>query len=82
MKFNKKLFKSEMAMAFVASELSNDCADELDALEADPTFAIFINAIYRDVMKNSHKLLDDEDVWDPKIVELLKNVGDSLESDV
>ena len=45
-----------------------------DALEADLTFALFINAIYLDALKNPHKLLDDKDVWDPEIVELLKDV--------
>lgn len=52
----------------------DDVDNELDALEADPDFALFINAIYQDAMKNPHKLLDDKDVWAAKIVELLKDV--------
>lgn len=48
--------------------------NELDALEADPAFALFINAIYQDAVKNPQKLLDDKDVWDDDIDQLLKNV--------
>ncbi len=51
-----------------------DEVNELDALEADPEFALFVNAIYQDAVKNPQKLLDDKDVWDAHIVELLKDV--------
>lgn len=48
--------------------------DPLDAIEDDPKFALFIEAIYQDALENPHKLHDPEDVWCENIEELIKGV--------
>lgn len=47
---------------------------ELDAMEADPLFQRFVEAIAMDAMKHPEKLHDARDVWDDEWADLLKGV--------
>jgi len=47
---------------------------ELDAMEADPLFQQFVEAIAMDAMKHPEKLHDARDVWDDEWADLLKGV--------
>ena len=47
---------------------------ELDAMEADPLFQQFVEAIAMDAMKHPEKLRDALDVWDDEWADLLKGV--------
>ncbi len=47
---------------------------ELDAMEADPLFRQFVDAIALDAMKHPENLRDAKDVWDDEWTDLLKGV--------
>jgi len=47
---------------------------ELDAIEADPLFSGFIQALAVDAMKHPERLHDVKEVWDEEWDELLKDV--------
>lgn len=47
---------------------------ELDAMEADPLFQQFVEAIAMDAMKHPEKLHGAQDVWDDEWADLLKGV--------
>ncbi len=47
---------------------------EFDAMEADPFFRQFVEAIALDAMKHPEKLHDAKDVWDDEWADLLKGV--------
>lgn len=47
---------------------------ELDAMEADPLFRQFVEAIALDAMKHPERLHDPKDVWDDEWADLLKGV--------
>jgi antitoxin component of MazEF toxin-antitoxin module len=48
--------------------------DELDQIENDPNFALFINAIYQDALAHPEKLWEEKDVWGDRLDKLLEGV--------
>jgi hypothetical protein len=47
---------------------------ELDAMEAEPLFQKFVEALAMDAMKHPEQLHDARDVWDDEWADLLKGV--------
>ena len=47
---------------------------KLDAIESEPLFAEFVNALAVDAMKHPEKLRGAKEVWDKEWDELLKGV--------
>ena len=51
----------------------------LDNMESDPMFAAFINAMGINAMKNSDKLRDPVEAWNPSVMDLLNKIPDDDE---
>lgn len=49
-------------------------SNELDTIENDPIFALFVESFYRNAMENPHQLTDPSVVFDDEINKILEGV--------
>lgn len=49
-------------------------SNELDTIEDDPIFALFIEALHRNAMENPHQLTDPSAIFDDEINEILEGI--------
>lgn len=74
-----KEFVSQLSGVNVIIESSPTCLTirqktDLDTIEDDPDFGIFISAIAKDALGNPEKLHDIQEVWDNEWEDLLEGV--------
>ncbi len=83
-KFAEQLTSDQVSLEITIDKANNHSlivtpVDELDALESDPKFALFIEALYQDALKHPERLWTSEEVWGNDIHELIKGVDISEE---
>lgn len=72
---SKEDFKPEISAELQMSTAAvPEPIDELDALESDPIFALFIEAIYQDALAHPERLWSSKDVYGDDILDLIKDV--------
>ena len=54
---------------------------ELDLIETDPKFALFIESLYQDTLENPEKLWTSEEVWGDDIHGLIEGVDINYEEE-
>ncbi len=77
--FAQNVYSQEVTVEVVFNEhnipsLIIKPVDELDTIEEDPVFALFIQAIYNHAMENPEVLKDGSSIWNEHVEKLLEGV--------
>lgn len=77
--FTEHLSSEEVMVEIHMDENNNPsvvitAVDELDSLESDPRFALFIKSVYEDALAHPEKLATSQEVWGHDIKELIEGV--------
>lgn len=78
--FTKRINSQNVTIELTVDEANNPVltitpSNNLDTLEADPNFALFIEAIYQNALAHPQKLKDSKDVWPEDTFDLIKGVN-------
>lgn len=55
-------------------KLTVEPTNELDTIEEDPLFAVFIQALYKDAMENPDRLKDGSEIFNDRVKKLIEGV--------
>ncbi len=77
--FTQLLASDEVTLEFTVDDNNNPSlivkpTNELDTIESDPLFAVFLQAIYKNAMENPHTLKDSSELFNERVQKLIECV--------